>query len=126
MCHFTSPAMFNHQPYDHWYDPENWRGPGLNPIPHMERIPCRYDSAIFPKEMAYKVSISKQPVEISFMKINNIYVDSGRHCPLFCLKTFVPRVFQRTLKNNLVLHSGSNGEKNRKKPLFFERIHPKV
>ena len=77
-CHFTSPAIFNHLSYHHWYDPGNWKSPRNNPaIPHYEQIPCRYDGAVFPPQVAFKVGISKEPVEISFMKINDIDLDSS-------------------------------------------------
>ena len=53
-------AHFLRQKYSKWFDPQLWasesyqNGP-FSPIPHVQRVPCRYDEAIFPPESAYKV-----------------------------------------------------------------------
>ena len=76
-------AQLKIQPYANWYDPQNWRSEfyanGIfSPIPHLHRIPCRYDQVIFPPNAAYKVSISEThpPVKISRLAINNIEMNS--------------------------------------------------
>ena len=55
-------AHFKLQKYSKWFDPQQWssenyqNGP-FSPIPHVQRVPCRYDQAIFPPESAYKVIV---------------------------------------------------------------------
>lgn len=80
-------AHFKGQAYGNWYDPQNWRSEFyengiLSPIPHLHRVPCRYDQVIFPPNAAYKVSID-EPVEISQMAINNIEMNSVQFRSLY-------------------------------------------
>ena len=53
-------AQFKIAKYSNWYDPQHWsseyyhNGPN-SPIPHIQRVPCRFDQVIFPPQAAYKV-----------------------------------------------------------------------
>ena len=65
----NSTAIFRNPVYQSWFDPHNWifysssdknnLHPSTNykpsPVPHLQRIPCRYDKASFPLNAAYKV-----------------------------------------------------------------------
>ena len=93
-CHkvkqMDKAAHFKGQAYGNWYDPQNWRSEFyqngiLSPIPHLHRVPCRYDQAIFPQNAAYKVSIDERhpPVELSQMTINNIEMNSVQFRSLY-------------------------------------------
>ncbi len=96
-CHSDTYAVFKHQNYGHWYDPGNWRGgPREDPavIPHLQRVPCRYDTAIFPPQSAFKVAISDQPVDISRLQMNDEYLTSGKPQYLSTLQPpKLPRIF---------------------------------
>ena len=67
--HKDKAAHFQLQKYSKWFDPQQWasetyqNGP-YSPIPHVQRVPCRYDEAIFPPEAAYKVSVSFHEIEM--------------------------------------------------------------
>jgi hypothetical protein len=62
-CTNSTPARFKKQKYSHWYDPANWKSllefdDNFSAIPHLQRVPCRYDEVVFPSEAAYKVTIT--------------------------------------------------------------------
>ena len=62
-------AIFRKPDFQSWFDPGNWISNSENipnemqlsstsspsPIPHLQRIPCRYDKVSFPSNAAYKV-----------------------------------------------------------------------
>ena len=66
----NSTAIFRNPEYQSWFDPNNWisyassdihklypsNGDKTSPVPHLQRVPCRYDKASFPLNAAYKVS----------------------------------------------------------------------
>ena len=66
---FNRTAIFRKPDFQSWFDPGNWISNSENipsniqlsskslpsPIPHLQRIPCRYDKVSFPSNAAYKV-----------------------------------------------------------------------
>merc|ERR1712223_575647 len=68
----NSTAIFRNPSYQSWFDPNNWISYASNdkeksypsnddkpsPVPHLQRVPCRYDKASFPLNAAYKVKLS--------------------------------------------------------------------
>ena len=66
----NSTAIFRNPKYQSWFDPNNWISYASSdihklyssnrditfPVPHLQRVPCRYDKASFPLNAAYKVS----------------------------------------------------------------------
>ena len=73
----NSTAIFRNPEYQSWFDPNNWisyassdihklypsnsdKYPSIvmypSPVPHLQRVPCRYDKVSFPLNAAYKVS----------------------------------------------------------------------
>ena len=68
----NSTAIFRNPVYQSWFDPNNWISysssdknnlyPSTDnrpsPVPHLQRIPCRYDKASFPLNAAFKVCLS--------------------------------------------------------------------
>ena len=65
----NSTAIFRNPEYQSWFDPNNWisyassdihklypsNGDNTSPVPHLQRVPCRYNKASFPLNAAYKV-----------------------------------------------------------------------
>ena len=64
----NSTAIFRNPQYQSWFDPNNWISYASSdnnklypstldrpsPVPHLQRVPCRYDKASFPLNAAYK------------------------------------------------------------------------
>ena len=73
-CQFpkNATAIFRNPSYHSWFDPNNWISYASSdkekyypsndnkpsPVPHLQRVPCRYDKASFPLNAAYKVRLS--------------------------------------------------------------------
>jgi len=71
-------AFFHLPPFSLWHDPHNWGLEGGRvfsaAIPHLRRLPCRDDEAVFPANGAYKVGISER-VEIGRIRVNGRVLD---------------------------------------------------
>lgn len=73
----NSPARLKHQLFGHWYDARNWKSHS-QAVPHLQRVPCRYDTAVFPPKTAFKMTVADLPVDISSLKISNVPVATQR------------------------------------------------
>ena len=65
--------------YPSWHHPKNW-GSGefsgeWNPQPHLHRIPCRHDEAVFPRDNVYKCA-SAHRIDVSRLSVSGSSLDS--------------------------------------------------
>ncbi|XP_023327575.1 protein amnionless [Eurytemora carolleeae] len=65
-------AVYISRPPGSWMDPSNWNSKYPTPIPHTQQVPCKHDTAVFPPNMTYKVSLHEQDVRIGGLIISNI------------------------------------------------------
>ena len=62
-----------------WLDPSNWRPSSeVSPRPHSDLVPCHHDRAVFPPDMAFKVSITDTDVTVAGVSINKRALDGVR------------------------------------------------
>ena len=81
-------AIFRKPDFQSWFDPGNWISNSENipsniqlsseslpsPIPHLQRIPCRYDKVSFPSNAAYKVFRYFLHLGVLELNITRIYI----------------------------------------------------
>ena len=63
-----------------WHNPDNWKDakaklPEI--IPHLQRVPCRYDEAFFDYGTAPKASVHHHPVDVSRVVVNGWDLNSA-------------------------------------------------
>ena len=84
----STPARYRPPEAGAWLDPGNWSPSSeVSPRPHSDQVPCLHDRAVFPPDMAYKVSITDTDVTVAGVSINKraldgvrpIYFCSGHH-----------------------------------------------
>ena len=61
-CHNSSESTstFLTQPFESWYNPSNWKSKDDSAMPHLHRVPCRYDRVVIPPDSAPKVKQLKK------------------------------------------------------------------
>nr|XP_045624960.1 uncharacterized protein LOC123774598 isoform X2 [Procambarus clarkii] len=71
-------ATWTHRGPDHWWDPESWADPGFpdpssSPVPHINRVPCTRDGAVFTHTSGslYRVHLSPPAISVSNLSIGN-------------------------------------------------------
>ena len=62
-------ALMKSFEYSSWHDPNNWRTANEAAIPHLHRIPCKFDRVVFPEDAAFKVSIFEADVSVSELNV---------------------------------------------------------
>lgn len=72
-------AVYAPPEFFYWHDPTNWRSTKepQNLLPHLQRLPCRYDRAVFPPEVAPHLGLHHHPVDVSRIEVNGNEVDSS-------------------------------------------------
>ena len=67
----NSPARYRPPEAGAWLDPSNWSPRSeVSPRPHSDQVPCHHDRAVFPPDMAFKVSITDTDVTVAGVNIN--------------------------------------------------------
>ena len=75
----STPARYRPPEAGAWLDPGNWSPSSeVSPRPHSDQVPCLHDRAVFPPDMAYKVSITDTDVTVAGVSINNRALDGVR------------------------------------------------
>ena len=80
-CLLSSSSLARYRPTEAgaWLDPSNWSpGSEVSPRPHSDQVPCHHDRAVFPPDMAFKVSITDTDVTVAGVSINKRALDGVR------------------------------------------------
>ncbi|XP_063588170.1 uncharacterized protein LOC134765440 [Penaeus indicus] len=71
-------AKWSHTGYDEWWDPDGWWYPGYgnptsSPVPHVHRVPCTRDTAIFvdPNQSLYSVHLTAPTIRVAKLTIGD-------------------------------------------------------
>ena len=73
----STPARYKPPAAGAWLDPGNWRPVSdVTPLPHSDQVPCQHDTAVFPPDMTYKVSIRDHDINVARVSVNNKNLDT--------------------------------------------------
>ncbi|KAJ8891016.1 hypothetical protein PR048_010525 [Dryococelus australis] len=82
-CVWSADAVFSRRQPEEWLLPRNWRSQDDNPAaPHVYRVPCDYDSAVFPPDSSFGVRLPQEPVVVHQISLHG---QSSAYWSLSCV-----------------------------------------
>lgn len=88
---YNTDAKWTHSGYDEWWDPDGWWYPGYgdptsSPVPHVHRVPCTKDTAVFvdPNQSLYSVHLTAPTIRVARLTIGDkVWLVRGKWFSLY-------------------------------------------